>query len=285
GTASHPRPPASPAPPPSSTEPSSRPPPATWLPGPSTAGPKMRPSASTRACSPTSTGPRSTAPGSTTAPSLNHWLRPRSAATTGRGRGPSSRSNCAWRYAIGVPRSRQYPTSSCPRTRAREASSAGNRLRSNDDGPWGTSDRIDRSSTYTPALIRSVTHSSGPGFSRKACTPPSVWTGTTPNAPGPGTAPPRQGRRRAGAAVPLGQGGEVDVDQDVAVEDQEALLEPPLDQLDRARGAQRARLAGQYDLHAHLARQGDQLVERLGQVPGRQHDLLDAPAGQLSHGV
>ena len=47
----------------------------------------------------------------------------------------------------------------------------------------------DGSSTYTPALIRSVTQasSSGPGFSRKAVTRSSSSTGTRPKALGSGT--------------------------------------------------------------------------------------------------
>jgi hypothetical protein len=94
-----------------------------------------------------------------------------------------------------------------------------------------------------------------------------------------------QGGRGLAVAVQGDQALEVDVDEHVAVEDQEGAVQQVGQALDRPRGPHRGVLGGQHDLDPGLAGLGQELVEGLGQVHGRQHDLGEATGGELAKGV
>ena len=176
--------------------------------------------------SPTTVPPVSLASGATSAVGRTR-RSPQRPGTAGDGARPRTRSAEPRTKACGVPRSSQYVESTMPWRWAPAASRPGKVSRSTETGrPAGMVSMTERRKTYAPALIWSVTISSGVcGFSRNAVTRPGVVRGDQPvrarvGRPGSGGA---RRRRRCGSWVST-SAADVEAGEDVAVEDEHRIV-------------------------------------------------------------
>ena len=131
-----------------------------------------------------------------------------------------------------------------------------------------------------PVLMVSLKTWPHVGFSRKRSIVPSSRVMTMPNSSGLSTCDEADGGHRLALVVEGDDLGEVDVGDDVAGDDEEALVEVLLGVAHRAGGAERRRLVGVDDLHAVVGAVTELVLDGVGQERHRHDDLVEAVAAQ-----
>ena len=119
------------------------------------------------------------------------------------------------------------------------------------------------------------------GFSRKRWMRPSSLTTTTPNSSGFSTRLRAMVANGATRSVELDDGGQVEIGERVAADDEEGLVaQVRLGQLDAARGAGRRLLHRVLHVHAQGGAVAEVVADGLRQERKGDHRLLDAVALQ-----